>query len=606
MSKKADIIVHGVKGLQIMNKHGLVSISEENMETVVHSLEEVEEALQSNTYVRATTRILQRLLTDVQRNPIILVVGREGVGKTSVINAYLREPLLCSRSEQQTKIHTFVHYGAHHHVEASFLDGVEATFELSKLELLSVSDRFAAQLLRESMDYLTVYAANDYLQPISFIDTRAFETTNEQQYYIADSILQRVDDVFYVIRADQEVEDTEITWLQQLHERLQMKPICIVNYSDRQVVNHEKITPYVRDMRYMSAKQLLQMAPKAPNDTQFIMIDDAVQDVINHTERRTQKFTRRLFMWLERFATELETVVQREPLNLSMSEEMQQAKQQIQKRNQAILEEYELEYERYSSLFEPIQTLFQFVRLIEQHDYLLTNDTILFCRVAGEYQQALREYRVKHAEYAELYEKLQKHVQTRAHGGFTMIKRLFGEKEASFDMTKQIEQLNLQRGLLDLMHERIRQLETQILSAYDDVYTVVTYTVKKRADDSLQKLSQFKAEQQREVRQLYYVTRKLEQFDGVRHAQRLVCVLIADLLIRESDFPEEQRASLQRIYERIFAVKIAQNAEDLDIEDLDDNMYNKPYAPFQPLHLSVDMLRSDYPAVPMYVKEDLS
>lgn len=587
-----------------MKLNELVSINEQHFGTILQSLEQIEKAIESNTYVRATTRALQQLLADVKRNPIVLVVGKEGVGKTSVINAYLREPVLCSREMERTKVHTMVQYGEEPLIEASFLDGVEATFDLSKLELLSVSDRFAANLLREQMELLSVHVQNEYVERVSFIDTRAFDITSTEQYYIADSILQRIDDVFYVIRADEPVTEEEVAWLKQLNDHLHIQPICIVNFNDKERISHDIIAPYVRDMRYVSAKQLLQIADKAPRDAQFTILDEAVAEVAQKGSLRTQKLARRLFRWLERFAYELESLLEREPLKLAAEfvHANAEEKQQIQKRNQAILEEYELEYESYSSLFEPIQTLFQFVRLIETRDYLLTSETITFTRLAADYQQVLREYRQKHAEYNDLLKKLQQHTETSQKGGLTLIKMLFKEQEeAALDVEKAINQLNLHRGLLDLTYERIRHLETQILEMFPSIHAAVDEKVHNRARIALRKLENFKSTQQRDARTFMFASRKLDEFDGVREAQQLTAMLIADLLLQE-DFTDEQRQKLQQWHQRITAVNILRNDDNMSFTSLEELASEKAYAPFQPLQLSIDMLRSEYPDVPMYMK----
>lgn len=582
----------------------LVSINDQHLDSILHSLQQIEQALASNTYVRATTKLLQQLLADVERNPIVLIVGKEGVGKTSVINAYLRAPILCSREKERTKVHTMVQYGQEQRIDTAFLDGVEATFDLAKLELLTVSDRFAANLLREQLELVSVSIDNTYVEHISFIDTRAFDVTSNEKYYISDNVMQRIDDVFYIIRADEEVTEEEIAWLQQLNERLHIKPICIVNFSDHEHIQHDNIAPYVRDMRYMSAKQLLQIADRAPHDAQFAILDEAVAEVVKKSSLRAQKLARRLFRWLERFTFELESLLEREPLKIAA--EFAQAsiedQQQIQKRNQAILEEYELEYESYSSLFEPIQTLFQFVRLIEMRDYLLTPETIVFTRLASDYQQVLREYRQKYSEYNELLKKLQQHTEARQKGGFTLIKKLFHDEEQQpVDIQKSIDQLNLQRGLLDLIYERIRQLETQILEKFPAVHQVVEQTVQKRAQAAMQKLNDFKRLQQRDLRTLMFATRKLDEFDGVREAQQLVSMLIADLLLQES-FADEHRRKLQIWHKRITAVDIIQHDEMREVGNMEDLHMDKAYAPFQPLQLSINMLRSEYPDVPTFMK----
>lgn len=587
-----------------MKLNELVSIHEEHFDAIVQSLEQIAQAMQSNTYVRTTTKSLQQLLSDVRRNPIVLVVGKEGVGKTSVVNAYLREPVLCSREQERTKVHTLVQYGKEQHIEAAFMDGVDAVFELSKLELLTVADRFAANLLREQMEILSVSVDNPYVELISFIDARAFDVTSTSNYYISDAIMQRIDDVFYVIRADAQVSDEEITWLQLLNECFHMKPVCIVNFSDKPHENHENIAPYVRDIRYVNAKQLLQIADRAPNDAQFAPLDEAVAEVIQKSTLRSQKFARRLFRWLERFTLEIESLLEREPLKLAaeFAHTDVEEQQQIQKRNQAILEEYELEYESYSSLLEPIQTLFQFVRLIETRDYLLTPDTIVFTRVASDYQQVLREYRQKYSEYQELMKKLQQHTEARQKGGFVLIRKLFKEgADQTFDVQKAINQLNLQRSLLELIHERIRTTETQLLESFPRIHRIIESLVEHRANSALKKIQHFKSSQQRDMRTFMFATRKLNEFDGVREAQQLVSMLIADLVLQDS-FTDAQRERLQNWYQRIVAVEILQNDETMQANVLEDLEIDKAYAPFQKLNLSIDMLRSDYPDVPTIMK----
>ena len=587
-----------------MKLNELVSINDQHIDGILHSLQQIEQAIASNTYIRGTTKALQQLLADVHRNPIILVVGKEGVGKTSVINAYLRAPILCSREQERTKVHTMVQYGQDQRIDTAFLDGVEATFDLSKLELLTVSDRFAANLLREQMEILTVCIDNQYVEQISFIDTRAFDLTSTDKYYISDSVMQRIDDVFYVVRADEEVTAEELAWLKQLNERLHIQPVCLVNFSDKESVSQEAITPYVRDMRYMSAKQLLQIADRAPHDAQFAILDEAVAEVVKKSSLRPQKLARRLFRWIERFAFELESLLEREPLKIAaqFAQATAEEQQQIHKRNQAILEEYELEYESYSSLFEPIQTLFQFVRLIETREYLLMPETILFTRLASDYQHVLREYRQKHSEYNELVKKLQQYTESRQKGGLTLIKKLFHDDDKEpVDIQKSIDQLNLQRGLLDLIYERIRQLETQILEKFPSVHQFVEQTVRARAQGAIKKLTDFKQLQQRDMRTFMFATRKLDEFDGVREAQQLVSMLIADLLLQEN-FTEEHRRKLQIWHQRISSVAILQNDERMDVEQMDDLHVEKAYAPFQPLQLSINMLRSEYPDVPTFMK----
>jgi len=127
--------------------------------------------LERNSYVKSTTFKLKQLIKDAETPQMILIMGKERVGKTTLLNALIGRNLLSASTSYPTAANTFVRYGEEECIIAYFLDGMIAKFDIDKIDLFTISDSFIAQIIREHLSYIEIYIRNDRLKNIVLIDT---------------------------------------------------------------------------------------------------------------------------------------------------------------------------------------------------------------------------------------------------------------------------------------------------------------------------------------------------------------------------------------------------------------------------------------------------
>ena len=65
-----------------------------SLQQLIERLKPLHVMLAQNTYVKDTTKRLKRIIEDAQEQSTILFIGKERVGKTTIINALLGRELL--------------------------------------------------------------------------------------------------------------------------------------------------------------------------------------------------------------------------------------------------------------------------------------------------------------------------------------------------------------------------------------------------------------------------------------------------------------------------------------------------------------------------------
>ena len=184
-----------------------------------------------NTYVKDTAKHLNRIIQDANNQTMILIVGKERVGKTTLVNGLLGREILSVDDQHPTSVNTFIRYGEQEEIKAYFLDGVVAVFDLSKLELLTTGDTFASQILREHLDYLEVYLKNDLLKSVTIIDSVSLEAGGGEMAYFSEALMNRVDEIFWVLRAGSMAMDAELLLIETLKNK-GVEPLCVINGID--------------------------------------------------------------------------------------------------------------------------------------------------------------------------------------------------------------------------------------------------------------------------------------------------------------------------------------------------------------------------------------
>lgn len=389
------------------------------LHTFIERLKPLEVILSQNSYVRDVTRRLHRLIEDAENEQLLLILGKERVGKTSLINALLGRQLLTVHPAFPTSANTFIRYGEEECIKAIFLDGMIATFDLGKLELLTSSDNFGAQIIREHLDYLEVHVKNDLLKEVTIVDTMALEIGANNTAFFSPMLVNRVDHIFWVVRNGTPALEAEVNYLKELAAR-KMKPHLIINAIDKDEdsaafveAERARYGELIEDVLAVSAQTA--MEARKSNDMQLLIdsryteLTQLIKALVSDQTVKTRHITERFIHWLERLRKEVELIPQREPYISayeSVKTQFDDSNHEFsrQQRDLAIIAAYEDEYKQVSEVFKPVQTLYQLLQVLASDLYLRDDGVERFEQHAISYQESVRDYRKNHSDYIRQYE----------------------------------------------------------------------------------------------------------------------------------------------------------------------------------------------------------
>lgn len=260
---------------------------ERNMETnslhqLIERMKPLHVMLEQNTYITDTTKRLKLIIEDAREKEALLFLGKERVGKTTLINALLGRELLSVSTKNPTSVNTLIKYGERECVKAYFYDGMIATFDIDKIQLLTTGDTFSAQIIREHLDYIEVYIQHELLQHATIVDTVALQVGADNTAYFSNVMLERVQEVFWVLRNGSAATLDEYNLLVKMNEQ-NIKPYFIVNAVDERAATtsdfmKEELARYgelCKEMLSVSALQAIEA--KKTNNTQLLIDSNITQ-----------------------------------------------------------------------------------------------------------------------------------------------------------------------------------------------------------------------------------------------------------------------------------------------------------------------------------------
>ena len=587
---------------------------------LVDQLRKLHSLLIQNTYIKDTSKHLDRIIQDANNQTMVLIAGKERVGKTTVVNGLLGRALLSVNDRNPTGVNTFLRYGEREQIKAFFLDGVIAVFDLNKLELLTTGDSFASQILREHLDYLEVYVKHELLKSVTIIDSVSLEADNGAKAYFSESLINRADEIFWVLQCGSIALDAEIQLMEVLKSRGK-EPICIVNAIDRKqtepavfIANEQvRFGHLVSDFVLVSAKHALEA--RCTNnealweESQYAGLISQINRVASNTDKKTSAILIRFLQWLERFRFELAIIPQRDPFKSAVENiEKYTGDSQYEfsryQRDLAIVSEYEQEYKEVSELFTNVHTLYQLVQTIEQHDCLQDPVVETFCEKAVIYQQSLREYRSMHSEFMREYERLDAQ-HNKVHGKGLM-KAIFGQHTQNEFLKEHVEKLNKQQECCVALLDKIYEAEEVVLREIDRIQVHLTDLSKKRLAQVERKVAELNEQREKEKHILKMYKTKLNEYSCLVEAQGYLRDVIESFLLSEHlPLREKDRTMLQETIKGICAIDLTNNR--LLARSHMKNQIESKAIPFDfeekyPLHelalTEVDIKSNDIPEIP--------
>ncbi|WP_347722580.1 dynamin family protein [Lysinibacillus capsici] len=526
-----------------------------------------------NTYVKDTAKHLNRIIQDANNQTMILIVGKERVGKTTLVNGLLGREILSVDDQHPTSVNTFIRYGEQEEIKAYFLDGVVAVFDLSKLELLTTGDTFASQILREHLDYLEVYLKNDLLKSVTIIDSVSLEAGGGEMAYFSEALMNRVDEIFWVLRAGSMAMDAELLLIETLKNK-GVEPLCVINGIDDEEhatafmdSEQQRIGHLMSDFIGISAINALVAKQTDSHElwqkSQYDQLIAHIHRVAEHSDKKTYAILIRFLQWLERFRFELTVIPQRDPFqsaveNIEKYAGDTQYEYSRYQRDLAIVKEYEQEYEQVANTFKQVQTLYQLLQTIAQHDYLHDSKVEEFTEIAVHYQQMLREYRNMHSEYLREYERLD--AQHKKIHGKGLMKAFFGQHTQNEFFKERVQKLNEQQEVCVAQYAKVQQAEVSMLQAIRDTQPFLIDLVKVRMSRIEQKVQKLNQQRAKDKRQLKRYAEKLNEFSCLIEAQGYIKEHLQPFLMNEQmPLKSKDIAMLEETVQAILAIDLSNN-----------------------------------------------
>ena len=536
-------------------------------ETLINEFKNLHSILSKNTYIRDTTNKLHRLIDDATSNVQILLIGKERVGKSSLINAMLGRDLIPIVENCPTEVNMFIKYGEQEHIEVTFYDGYVAKFDMNKLPLFVDRNLEIVDIIREHINFMTVYLKHDILKKITLIDTHAIEIVNNEAAYFSEVMLSRVDEIFWVIRGGSPLTEDELKLLRKISAR-HMKPHVVVNAIDECIQGAEEFIA-LENSRYgqyvekiIGVSALLSNKARKTNNTQnlidsnFPSLTLLLKTIANNYDKKHEHTIHQVNDWLIRLRKEIELISIREPylssieqVKLYQSEKaMEYSKEQ---RDLAIVTTFEEDYKNCSSVFKNVQTLFQTLKTLSEYLFLRDEITESYEEKATNYLEIVRSYRTVFSEYVTQINNMQKHIKSSEEREGKLQLKL-SSKGNKVQLQDLIILINEKQAVLSSLYSTIKTLENDLILQLPTIQQRMNDLAKAKLQSILTQVEQLNEQRQKEYKSLIASKSKLEEFDCLLEAQRYISTVIkaqieSNELIDDQELKQQMLQTIQFI-----------------------------------------------------------
>ncbi len=593
-------------------------------DTLIKEFTNLHSILGKNTYIRETTNKLHRLIDDATSNVQVLIMGKERVGKSSLINEILGRDLIPVEETCPTQINIFIKYSELEHIEVTFYDGYVAKFDMNKLPLFVNRKIEIVDIIQEHIQYITVYLKHDLLKEVTLIDTHAIELVNNDLPYFSETLLNRVDEIFWVVRGNSPLTDDELKLLKKISAR-HMKPYVIVNAIDECTqgagvyIASEKVrySQYVEQIIGVSAL-LSNKARKTNNiqnviDSNFLSFTQLIKTIADNYDKKQEHTTYQLNDWLIRLRKEIELISIREPY-LSAIEQLKlyQSEQAMaysrEQRDLVIINTFEEEYNQCSSVFKPVQTLYQILKVLSENLYLRDEMTENFEEKATDYLQIIRSYRTVFSEYITQFNSMQKYIKSSVEKDGKLHLKLSskGNKEPLQD---KIILLNDKQEVLASIISSIKSIETELVNQLVLIQQRMNDLANGKLQSILTQVEELNESRHLEYKSLISSSTKLNEFNCLHEAQNFIATVIKEE-IENNVANQELKQQILNTIQFILATEL-EHVSISKVIQIDDQLkvpivvqFEQDY-PFSPLNLTEDDIVSQISPLPLPISMEI-
>ncbi|HIX42202.1 MAG TPA: hypothetical protein H9983_02905, partial [Candidatus Kurthia intestinigallinarum] len=346
---------------------------------VINHLKDLYQLIKETSYVKRSAQILSIIIDDIKQPKKVLVLSSDSERQATFINNQLQRPLMPLLLEKGAVSVSIIRYGLEERLDAHFLDGQVASFDLRHLALFTSMASEGAHLLQEALDYVDVFLNEPLLEHVSLIDVPAM--SKEHALFIPPSVLRRADDIYWLLE-EIDMTPSEKRLLKRL-SKMGFQPLAI---------SKEPLTIEESPFRAVIAE----------SDT--AKIQETLLENEQYNKIRIVKLADRLLQWLERFYTEISNLLQRDPY-LEARQQLEHEITQLEQVPSHDSEEFDALQQRAGRVvtqYMNAQTLYQVVQFIKHQSFIKEHILLEFVTVSNDYLEAAHYYRRVHQQYNEV------------------------------------------------------------------------------------------------------------------------------------------------------------------------------------------------------------
>ncbi|HON56122.1 MAG TPA: dynamin family protein [bacterium] len=185
-----------------------------------------------NNIIYECKEFFKKLNDKIDSPALVTVLGEFSSGKSTFINALIKETLLAMKIRPTTATITRLQYNDARKMCAHFKDGKIQSYKLSKDELhnLTVENKMKENDILNNLFYVQLELENELLKNIDIADTPGFNSGVARHSEITAEFIKQSDVIFWIFDATKMGKKTEFDTLQKYCR--QFRPIIIVNRID--------------------------------------------------------------------------------------------------------------------------------------------------------------------------------------------------------------------------------------------------------------------------------------------------------------------------------------------------------------------------------------
>ncbi|WP_139992294.1 hypothetical protein [Kurthia sp. Dielmo] len=349
-------------------------------DNVIKQLKDLYQLIKETSYVKRSAQILSIIIDDIKQPKKVLVLSSDSERQATFINNQLQRPLMPLLLEKGAVVSvSIIRAGLEERLDAHFLDGQVASFDLRHLALFTSMASEGAHLLQEALDYVDVFLNEHLLEHVSLIDVPAM--SKEHALFIPPSVLRRADDIYWLLE-EIDMTPSEKRLLKRL-SKMGFQPLAI---------SKEPLTIEESPFRAVIAE----------SDT--AKIQETLLENEQYNKIRIVKLADRLLQWLERFYTEISNLLQRDPY-LEARQQLEREITQLEQVPSHDSEEFDALKQRAGRVvtqYMNAQTLYQVVQFIKHQSFIKEHILLEFVTVSNDYLEAVHYYRRVQQQYNEV------------------------------------------------------------------------------------------------------------------------------------------------------------------------------------------------------------